>query len=62
MLRKSVRLFQISALITIIGLGIYFYNPDYGKYVFGAGLFLLSIAITLYVFFMFKRYGHKKKS
>jgi hypothetical protein len=62
MLRNSLRLFKISAIITVIGLGLYFYNPDYGKYVFGAGLFLLSIALVLYVFFMFKRYGQKKKS
>jgi hypothetical protein len=62
MLRNSVRLFKLSAIITVIGIGIYIYNPHYGKYILGSGLFLLSIALLLYVFFMFKRYGQKNQS
>ncbi len=61
MLRKSIPTFRIGAIITLLGGALYFYNPDYGIYVIGAGLVLVSISMVLYVFFMFRRYGERKK-
>ena len=62
MLRKSIPIFKIGIIITVIGAGLYFYNAEYGKFVTGAGLVNLSVATALYVFFMFKRYGDKSKN
>jgi hypothetical protein len=61
MLRKSIPIFRIGAIITLLGGALYFYNADYGKYVIGSGLVLVSIAMVLYIFFMFRRYGDRKK-
>lgn len=62
MLRKSIPFFKIGSIITAIGLGLFFFKNDYGKFIMGIGLFTISIAMILYLFFMFRRYGEKKKS
>ena len=62
MLRKSIPVFKVGIVVTAIGAGLYFYNKDYGKFVTGAGLVILSVAMALYVFFMFRRYGDKSRN
>ncbi|OAQ40644.1 hypothetical protein A5893_06800 [Pedobacter psychrophilus] len=62
MLRKSIPTFKIGLIITAIGLALYFFNDDYGKFIMGIGMFTIAIAMILYMFFMFRRYGEKKKS
>ncbi|MBK0381885.1 hypothetical protein I5M32_02845 [Pedobacter sp. SD-b] len=62
MLRKSIPTFKIGILVTAIGLGLYFFKADYGKFIMGIGLFTISIAMILYILYMFRRYGEKKKS
>ncbi len=62
MLRKSIPLFRIGLIITALGGGLYFYDEDYGKYLIGLGLVLVSIAMVLYILFMFRRYGENKRS
>lgn len=62
MLRKSIPIFRIGLIILAIGAGLYFYDENYGKYAMGSGLVLVSVAMVLYVFFMFRRYGEKKNT
>jgi len=62
MLRNAIPIFKIGAAVTLLGTGLYFYNEDYGKVIIGAGMVLISIALVMYVLFMFRRYGEKKKS
>jgi hypothetical protein len=62
MLRKSIPIFKIGVIITAAGVALYFYNDNYGKYVLGAGLMIISVAMVFYILFMFKRYGERKKN
>ena len=62
MLRKSIPTFKIGLIITAIGLGLYFFKEDYGKFIMGIGMFTVAIAMILYMLFMFRRYGENKKS
>lgn len=62
MLRKSIPTFRFGLLVTALGGALYFYNEVYGKYLLGFGLVSISVAMVLYVFFMFRRYGEHKKS
>ena len=62
MLRKSILLFKIGAILTALGGGLYFYNQVYGKYLLGLGLLLISVSLVFYIFFMFKRYGENRRS
>jgi hypothetical protein len=62
MLRKSIPIFRIGLIVCLVGTGLYFYNEDYGKYILGAGMVLVSVSMVLYVFFMFKRYGEKRRT
>ncbi len=59
MLRKSIPIFKIGLLVLVAGGAVYFYSEVYGKYVLGVGMMLISIALVLYILFMFKRYGEK---
>ena len=59
MLRKSIPLFKIGLAILVAGGALYFYSELYGKYVLGVGMILISVALVLYILFMFKRYGEK---
>jgi hypothetical protein len=61
MLRKSIPIFKVGSIVTVLGGALYLYNADYGKYVIGAGMVLVSVALAFYVFFMFRRYGENKK-
>ena len=60
MLRKSIPIFKIGLIILVAGGGLYFYSELYGKYVLGIGMILISVALVLYILYMFKRYGEKK--
>ena len=62
MLRKSIPIFKIGLIVTVAGIALYFYNADYGKYLLGLGMVVLSVALFFYILFMFKRYGDKDKS
>lgn len=62
MLRKAIPIFKIGTIVTIAGAALYFFEANYGKYVMGAGMVIISIAMVLYIFFMFRRYGEKKKA
>nr|WP_294896053.1 hypothetical protein [uncultured Pedobacter sp.] len=62
MLRRSIPIFRIGLIVLIAGVALYFYSEQYGKYVLGAGMMLISIALVLYILFMFKRYGEKTKA
>ncbi len=62
MLRKSIPTLKIGLIITAIGLALYFFNDNYGKFIMGIGMFTIAVAMILYMLFMFKRYGEKKKS
>lgn len=59
MLRKSIPIFKIGLVVLVAGGALYFYSELYGKYVLGAGMMLISVALVLYILFMFKRYGEK---
>ncbi len=60
MLRKSIPIFKIGLIILVAGGALYFYSELYGKYVLGVGMILISVALVLYILYMFKRYGEKK--
>lgn len=60
MLRKSIYILRLSLVVTVGGFGWYLLQPNYGKYLFGTGLILLSAGLVSYLFFMFKRYGEKR--
>ncbi|MFC5284336.1 hypothetical protein [Pedobacter alpinus] len=62
MLRKSIPIFKIGVIVIAAGVALYFYNDNYGKYLLGLGMMILSVAIVFYILFMFKRYGEKKRS
>ena len=62
MLRNAIPIFKIGAVVTLVGAGLYFYDEDYGKVIIGAGMVLVSIAMVMYILFMFRRYGEKKKT
>lgn len=62
MLRNAIPIFKIGAVVTLIGTGLYFYDEEYGKVIIGAGMVLIAIAMVMYIFFMFRRYGEKKKA
>ncbi|HET8828854.1 MAG TPA: hypothetical protein VFM79_05915 [Pelobium sp.] len=62
MLRKSIPTFKIGLIVLVAGGALYFYSEIYGKYVLGVGMMLISIALVLYIFYMFKRYGEKSKA
>ncbi len=62
MLRKSIPLFKIGIIVIALGGGLYFYDENFGKYIMGSGMLLLSISIVYYIFFMFRRYGDKKST
>jgi hypothetical protein len=51
MLRKSIPIFKVGSIVTVLGGALYLYNADYGKYVIGAGMVLVSVALAFYVFF-----------
>lgn len=60
MLKHSVHTFRYAAVIVIAGILFYILRPEYGKYLLGVGLMVLSAATVLYISFMFRRYGEKK--
>lgn len=62
MLRKSIPTFKIGLIVLVAGGALYFYSEIYGKYVLGVGMILISVALVLYILFMFKRYGEKTKA
>ena len=49
MLRKSIPIFKIGIIITTAGVALYFYNDNYGKYLLGLGLIVVSVAIVFYI-------------
>jgi high-affinity Fe2+/Pb2+ permease len=61
MLRKSIPLFKIGAIILALGIFLYFFSEDYGKYVMGAGMMVLALGFIFYILYMFRRYGEQKK-
>ncbi|WP_154647879.1 hypothetical protein [Pedobacter arcticus] len=62
MLRRSIPIFKIGLIVLLAGVALYFYSELYGKYVLGVGMILISVALVLYILFMFKRYGEKTKA
>jgi len=62
MLRKSIPMFKIGLIVLVAGGALYFYSEMYGKYVLGIGMMLISVALVLYILYMFKRYGEKHKA
>ena len=60
MLRKSIPLFKIGAIIIALGLILYFFSELYGKYVMGAGMMVLALGLIFYILHMFTKYGERK--
>lgn len=62
MLRNAIPIFKFGLVVVLLGTGLYFFDKYFGKVMVGAGMVLISIALVMYVLFMFRRYGEKKKS
>jgi len=62
MLRKSIPIFKIGLIILVAGGALYFYSEIYGKFTLGAGMITISVALVLYILYMFKRYGEREKT
>lgn len=62
MLRKSIYGLRYSAVLLLISVLVYLFDPSIGKYLLGISFIFISISTVLYIVFMFTRYGEKKSN